>query len=201
MAELVEAWSRSGRLNEARQVAERFGAIAEASGTAWAAGVLNRTKALVAGDDTAEDYFLEAIRGFSETSARLDLARANLLYGEWLRRRRRLVDARARLSAAHESFASMGAGAFAARALGELAAAGVTAQSSTAQPTGLSPQESHIVRLARQGLTNSEIAARLFISPRTVEYHLSKVFIKLGIRSRHDLRRGTLGEGQADEST
>lgn len=194
MAELVEGLARSGRNDEAKAAAARFAVLAEASGTAWAAGVRSRSHALVADDDDAESLFRESISVLRGTSARLDLARAELVYGEWLRRRRQLSDARTHLSAAHQAFAAMGATGFAARALGELRAAGAAGRESAPTPTRLTPQESHIARLAGQGLTNSEIAARLFLSPRTVEYHLSKVFTKLGIGSRHELRGGVRDE-------
>lgn len=198
MVELVEALARSDKRDEAKEVASHFAALAEAGGTVWATAVLNRAKGLISDDDAAEAHFLEALRGLSGTAARLDLARTNLVYGEWLRRRRRLSDARAQLTLAYESFASMGADGFAARALAELRAAGASARPSASAPTGLTPQESHIARLASQGLTNSEIASRLFLSPRTVEYHLSKVFTKLKIGSRHELRRG-LRDGSRTE--
>jgi DNA-binding CsgD family transcriptional regulator len=201
MAELVEAAVRSGDREEAEAVTARFAAVAQASGTAWAQGVHHRLRALVAEDDAAEPLFVEAVSLLADTAARFDLARTELVYGEWLRRRRRLSDARVHLSTAHESFLAMGADAFGARALAELRAAGATTRPVPATPQTLTPQESQIARLAGQGLTNAEIAARLFLSPRTVEYHLSKVFMKLEISSRRQLRGlGLRGGVVADPS-
>jgi DNA-binding NarL/FixJ family response regulator len=121
---------------------------------------------------------------------RVELARAQLLYGEWLRREGRRVDARTQLRAAHEAFAAMGADAFAERARRELLATGETVRKRTVETSGeLTAQEAHIARLAAEGLTNPEIGAALFISPRTVEWHLRKTFTKLGITTRRELRR------------
>jgi DNA-binding NarL/FixJ family response regulator len=121
---------------------------------------------------------------------RVELARAQLLYGEWLRREGRRVDARTQLRAAHDAFAAMGADAFAERARRELLATGETVRKRTVETTGeLTAQEAHIARLAAEGLTNPEIGAALFISPRTVEWHLRKTFTKLGITTRRELRR------------
>jgi len=135
--------------------------------------------------------YLEAIERLERTSIRTELARARLLYGEWLRRERRRGDARAQLRIAHQMFAAMGMEAFAERASRELRATGETAPKPSV-PTGddrLTAQEAQIARLARDGLSNPEIGTRLFLSARTVQYHLKKVFIKLGIESRNQLGR------------
>jgi DNA-binding CsgD family transcriptional regulator len=138
----------------------------------------------------AERLYREAIDRLARTRVRWSLARAHLLYGEWLRRRRRRTDAREHLRAAHKMFVTMGAEGFAERTRRELLATGETARKRTAE-TGsqLTAQETQVAELAREGLSNPEIGARLFISPRTVEYHLRKVFTKLGINSRMQLHR------------
>ena len=136
----------------------------------------------------AEGLYREAVERLWRTNLRADLARSHLLYGEWLRREHRRVDARSQLRAAHELFAASGMDAFAARADAELVATGGRARRRTDETRDeLTPQERQIARLARDGLSNPEIGARLFLSPRTVEWHLRKVFLKLGIRSRHEL--------------
>jgi DNA-binding NarL/FixJ family response regulator len=133
---------------------------------------------------------VEAIRRLCQTRIAVDLARAHLLYGEWLRRQRRRTDSRAELRLAYELFSDFGMEAFAARACGELEATGEHARKRTMQTLGeLTPQEAQISRLAAQGETNKEIAAQLFISPSTVEYHLRKVFRKLDVKSRTQLGR------------
>ncbi len=135
------------------------------------------------------DLYREAIERLERTRIRIELARARLLYGEWLRREDRRVDAREQLRAAHETFSRAGAEAFAERARRELSATGETVPRRTAETRDvLTPQEEQIARLAAEGQTNPEIGAQLFISPRTVEYHLRKVFTKLGISSRKELR-------------
>jgi DNA-binding NarL/FixJ family response regulator len=125
----------------------------------------------------------------------MELARAHLLYGEWLRRDRRRLDARAQLHAAHDMFTRMGMEAYAQRAAGELVATGETARRRTGETSDqLTARETQIARLARDGLSNPEIAARLFLSPRTVEYHMHKIFTKLDISSRHQLQRALSGD-------
>jgi DNA-binding CsgD family transcriptional regulator len=169
---------------------ERLSAMTRASGTDWALGIEARSRALLSDGDAAEHLYLEAIDRLGRTSIRVELARAHLLYGEWLRRERRRLDAREQLRAAHEMFTGMGVEAFADRAARELLATGERARKRTVETReDLTPQEAQIARLARDGLSNPEIGARLFISPRTVEYHLHKVFGKLGISSRNQLDR------------
>ncbi|SEH48299.1 regulatory protein, luxR family [Mycolicibacterium rutilum] len=192
LPELVEAAVRVGEDEVAVRAAEELATMAAASGTPWALGVGCRVRALVAEDaDDAERLYLEAIEHFERTRIRTELARTHLLYGEWLRRERRRSDARAHLRVAHDMLGSMGMAAFAERARRELKAVGDTAQKIDAA-TGaeqLTAQEAQVARLARDGLSNPEIGSRLFISARTVQYHLSKVFTKLGISSRAQLER------------
>ena len=145
-------------------------------------------RALVSEGEAAEDLYREAIDRLGRTRLRPELARAQLLYGEWLRRENRRVDAREQLRAAHELFVRIGMEAFAERARRELLATGEKVRKRTAETRDeLTPQEPQIARLARDGLSNAEIGARLFLSPRTVEWHLRKVFAKLGISSRQEL--------------
>ena len=160
----------------------------QAAGTDWALGVQARSRALVSEDEAAEALYREAIERLGRTRVRVELARAHLVYGEWLRRERRRVDAREQLRTAYEMLSEMGAEAFAERARRELAATGETARKRTDETRDeLTAQEAQIARLARDGRTNPEIGAELFISPRTVEYHLRKVFTKLDISSRQEL--------------
>jgi DNA-binding CsgD family transcriptional regulator len=196
LVELVEAGARSGELEPAldglRQLEER----ALNSGTDWAAGILARSRALLADDRKAEAYYQEGIEKLGRTRIVVHLARAHLVYGEWLRRCNRRVDARAQLHNANEMFARMGADAFAERARRELLATGQkvskrSGKDAAASAGELTAQEAQIARLAGEGLTNPEIAAQLFISTHTVEWHLRKVFAKLGITSRRQLRGST----------
>ncbi|MFL6083116.1 MAG: AAA family ATPase [Mycobacterium sp.] len=191
LAELVEAAARSGESETAAEALRRLEAVTTASGTNWALGVEARSRALLSDDDAAERLYCESIERLGRTQIRADLARAHLLYGEWLRRQRRRVDARAQLRVAHEMLDSMGMDAFAERARRELRATGETT-SKRSVATGneqLTAQEALIARMAGDGLSNPEIAARMFISARTVQYHLRKVFAKLGIQSRTQLDR------------
>ena len=180
---------------------EELSQLARASGTAFAAGVEARSRALVSDRKAAERYHRESIELLEHTSMRVELARAHLLYGEWLRRERRRVDAREQLRAAHEMFTRMGVEAFAGRAERELHATGERVRKRTVEaPEELTSQEAQVARLAREGLSNPEIGARLFISRHAVEYHLRKVFPKLGINSRHQLERALPPETVASVS-
>ena len=189
-AELIEAAARSGMTEVAVETLSWTATMTGASRTSWALGVEARSRALISDDDSAESLYREAIDRLSRTRVRTELARARLLYGEWLRRQDRPIDARAQLGSAHEMFTGMGAEAFADRAHRELAATGEKPRKRVMAPTSeLTAREAQIAQLARGGLSNPEIGARLFLSPRTVEYHLGNVFGKLGITSRHELGR------------
>jgi DNA-binding CsgD family transcriptional regulator len=188
LPELIEAAVRSGQAARAADALDRLVETTRASGTDWALGTEARSRALLAGDQAAEDLYREAIGRLGRTGLRIELARAQLLYGEWLRRQRRRGDARDQLRAAYETFVSAGAGAFAERARLELHATGERARKRSVETQGaLTAREAHIARLAGQGASNPEIAAQLYISPATVAYHLRKVFITLGITSRSQL--------------
>jgi DNA-binding CsgD family transcriptional regulator len=189
MVELIEAAVHVGEPEAAGGVARQFAEIADAAGTDWALGVDARSRALLNTGATAEQLYREALDHLGRCLMRLDLARAHLLYGEWLRRENRRLDARAQLRAAHDQFTSMGVEAFAERAGRELRATGEHVRKRTAETRDdLTAQERQIAQLARDGLSNAEIGARLFLSPRTVEWHMRKVFAKLDIRSRKELR-------------
>jgi DNA-binding CsgD family transcriptional regulator len=186
---LVEAGARCGRPGEAAAALEELDAWASASGTPWALGLLARSSALLASEEQAERLFCEAISLLSQTTVIIDLARAHLLYGEWLRRQKRRSDACSVLRTAFEMFNEMGAIAFAQRTRKELLAAGdQTLVLAIAQGSTLTAQELHIAQLAASGLTNDEISRQLVISVNTVEYHLKRVFRKLRVASRRKLR-------------
>ena len=188
MVELIEAAARAGTPEVAADARSRLTEMARVSGTEWALGVAARSDALMAEDRQAERLYVEAIDRLGRTRMAVDLARAHLLYGEWLRRQRRRVDARSQLRTAHDLFSDFGMEAFAERARVELEATGEHAHKRSVDSFGqLTPQETQISRLVAQGNTNREIAAQLFISPSTVEYHLRKVFRKLGVKSRTQL--------------
>jgi len=191
MVELVEAAARSGRNDVAADALRRLAEITTASGTDWALGIEARSRALLSDGDTAEHWYRASIERLGGTRIRTDLARAHLLYGEWLRRERRRIDARAQLRVALAMLEAMGMDAFAARASRELEATGETARKRTAVAGGpqLTAQEAQIARMALEGLSNAEIAARLFISTHTVHYHLRKIFAKYDISSRTQLDR------------
>ncbi len=188
LPELIEAAARTDQGGRAAQALEQL-AHATVDDSDWALGVLARARALLSAGTTAESYYEEAVTRLSRTRLRPELARSHLLYGEWLRHENRRVDARAHLRAAHSSFEAMGAEAFTDRTRRELLATGESVHKRTAGTrSDLTPQEEHIARLARNGATNPEIGAELFLSARTVEWHLHKVFAKLGISSRKELR-------------
>ena len=186
--ELIEAAVRHARPDVAAAALEQLSDRTDCVGTEWAAGTTARCRALVSPDGAAEALYLEAIERLQRSRVRTDLARAQLLYGEWLRRQGRRLDSRAPLRRAREAFVVMGADAFAQRAHIELLATGETARSRAVDTqTQLTPQETRVAFLARDGLTNPEIGEQLFVSPKTVEYHLHKVFTKLRITSRKEL--------------
>jgi DNA-binding CsgD family transcriptional regulator len=190
LIELVEAAARSREPELAGDALERLSERTGLSGTDWALGIEARSRALLDEGRGAEDLYLEATERLGRCRIKVHLARAHLLYGEWLRRENRRIDARETLRTAHELFSMMGAEAFAERAARELLATGETARKRTDDARGqLTAQEAQIAELAREGHSNPEIGAQLFISPRTVEYHLHKVFTKLEISSRNELQR------------
>ncbi|HYS03484.1 MAG TPA: LuxR C-terminal-related transcriptional regulator, partial [Candidatus Eisenbacteria bacterium] len=187
---LVEAAIRSGHESAARGALNRLTERAKGSGTPLALGFLARSRALLAGDAEAESLYQESIDQLGQSSARPELARSHLLFGEWLRRQGRRRDARDQLRTAYDMFASMGLEAFAERTRVELLATGERARKRTVETQAqLTPQETQIARLGREGARNQEIAAQLFISTSTVEYHLVRVFRKLGVTSRTQLAR------------
>jgi ATP/maltotriose-dependent transcriptional regulator MalT len=189
LAELVEAGVRSGHVNEAHLALEELSVFAQASGTELALAVEAGRRALLSAGTAAEECYREEIERLERTTLRFEHARAQLRYGEWLRREGRRIDARTQLRASYQSLSTMGADGFADRARHELAATGETVrQQSPETAHELTAQEAHIARLVADGLSNPEIAAVLFISPRTVEWHLRKVFVKLGVTTRRQLR-------------
>jgi ATP/maltotriose-dependent transcriptional regulator MalT len=189
LSELIEPATRTGRTDLARECLNRMARKAQATGTDWALGIEARSQALLSRGADAEEAFRDAIEHLSRTRIRAELARTHLLYGEWLRRANRRVDARGQLNVAHEMFDTMGMKSFAERTRRELIATGGTVHKRNVETRmNLTAQEVQIARLARDGLSNPEIGAQLFLSARTVEWHLSKVFTKLDISSRRQLR-------------
>ncbi|WP_081665429.1 helix-turn-helix transcriptional regulator [Mycobacterium sp. UM_CSW] len=199
-SEFVEAAVHTGDSESAAKAFARLDETTAVSGTDWALGIQARSRALLSAHDIAEPLYREAVQRLGRTRLRAELARAHLVYGEWLRRTRRRTDARAQLQTAYDMFDAMGMRGFAERARRELLAAGqITHKIVTDSSAHLTPQEAQVAWLAKDGLTNPEIGERLFISARTVQYHLKNVFTKLGISSRHQLahalasNRGRLG--------
>jgi ATP/maltotriose-dependent transcriptional regulator MalT len=198
LCELIEAATRTGRAEQARDALERLDELTKATSADWALGIHAQSRALLSEGQAAERAYREAIDRLGRTRLRPHLARAHLLHGEWLRREGRRVDARQQLRTAHDMLEAIGMEAFAKRARAELLATGERVRKRTAETRDeLTPQERQIARLARDGLSNPEIGAQLFLSPRTVEWHLHKVFAKLEIRSRHALS-GALPSSESD---
>jgi DNA-binding CsgD family transcriptional regulator len=186
--ELVEAASRTGNTELLAATRDWMAVRSKATPTPWALGIDSRIGALLSDGDAADRRYRESLEHLGRTQAGLERARGHLIYGEWLRRQNRRIDARAQLRVAEEMFSAMGADGFADRARRELLATGESARKrSVKTAVDLTPQELQVARLARDGLSNNEIGGQLFISPRTVQYHLRKVFAKLGIRSRGEL--------------
>ncbi len=189
LVELIEAATRSGMPDVAADALSQLTDTTRASGTDWGLGIEARSRALLTDGDAAEAGYRDAIDRLGRTRIRVELARTHLLYGEWLRRTNRRLDAREQLRIAHDRFSAMGTEAFAERTRRELLATGETVRKRTAETRDdLTAQEAQIARLASDGRTNPEIGAQLFLSPRTVEWHLRKVFTKLDITSRRELR-------------
>jgi DNA-binding CsgD family transcriptional regulator len=196
LTELIESAARTGRADLATDALDRLARKARATRTDWALGMEARSRALLSDGDDADRLYRESIAHLGRTRVRAEFARAHLLYGEWLRRANRRVDARGELTFAYELFSAMGVDGFAERTRRELLATGTTVRKRSVETRDdLTPQETQIARLARDGLSNPEIGAQLFISARTVEWHLRKVFTKLGISSRRQLRAAQLDAG------
>lgn len=202
LPELIEAASRTGQTRLAADALARLEEATSIGQTDWGQGIHARSRALISEGEDAERWYREAVDRLSRTGFRSELARAHLVYGEWLRREGRRADARAQLRTAHEMFAAIGMQAFAERTRRELLATGETIRRRTASTRDqLTPQEAQIAQLAQTGMSNPEIAAQLFLSPRTVEYHLAKVFTKLDISSRRQLRHALPDRGRDGSMT
>jgi DNA-binding CsgD family transcriptional regulator len=201
LVEVIEAAARSRQPDVARQAMEQLPKHT-LEDSDWAMGLEARSRALVSEGEEAERWYAEAVKRLARTPFRTELGRAHLLYGEWLRRQGRRVDARQQLTRAHEIFSAIGAEAFAERARRERVATGEKVRKrDVSTQDELTPQEAHIARLARDGRSNAEIGAELFLSVRTVEWHLRKVFIKLGVRSRKDLKDAMPPQGRSPAVT
>ena len=205
LPELIEAAARTGDTQRAARALDELTETTRPGGTDWGLGIEARCRALVSAGQAADALHREAIDLLGRTRLRPELARAHLLYGEWLRRENRRTDAREQLRTAHAMLDEIGMEGFAERARRELLATGETARKRTRQAAAepsqeLTPQEAQVARLARDGLSNPEIGARLFISSHTVQYHLGKVFAKLGITSRGQLHRALPGSQDAPGS-
>jgi DNA-binding CsgD family transcriptional regulator len=188
LVEHVEAAVRCGELEAARSSLDRLVELTRAAGSGWARGISARSRALLTDGDEADALYRTAIEELARDRVVVEVARTHLLYGEWLRRNRRRALAREHLRTAHQMFDGMGATAFAERARRELLATGEHVRSRETGPTtSLTPQEAQIAALAAAGMTNPKIGAELFLSPHTVEWHLRKVYAKLGISSRREL--------------
>jgi ATP/maltotriose-dependent transcriptional regulator MalT len=188
LPELVEAAVRTGENDVAHKAIDRLAEMTRPAGTDWGLGTEARSRALVSDGENADLLYREAIERFGRTKLRPELARAHLLYGEWIRREGGRREAREQLRTAHHLFADMGMEAFAERTRRELVATGETARKRSPETRDdLTPQEEQIARLVCDGLSNPDIAAQLFLSSRTVEWHLRKVYAKLGISSRREL--------------
>ena len=195
LPELVEAAARIGDSALADEALERLAETTQPAGTDFGLGLEARCRALVVVGVAAEKLYREAIERLGRTTVRTELARAHLLYGEWLRREGRRIDAREQLRSAYQMFVTIGMEAFAERARRELMATGERVRKRRPETRhDLTPQEEQIARLARDGFANPEIGAQLFISAKTVEWHLGKVFAKLGINSRRELRTALPGQ-------
>jgi DNA-binding CsgD family transcriptional regulator len=198
LPELIEASVKIGQTDVAGDALERLARTTSGAATDWAAGIEARSRALATAGDTAEGFYREAIDRLGRTRFRPELARAHLVYGEWLRAENRQADARAQLHVAHGMLTEIGMDAFAERARLELLGTGEHIRARTAhRGEELTSQEVQIARLARDGLSNPEIGAQLFLSHRTVEWHLHKVFAKLGVKSRRELRHASLDADRA----
>lgn len=193
MPELVESAVRSGRTDLAAECRDRLARVTRASGMDWGLGLLARSSALLATGSAADAHYQEAIERVGRTRLRIDLARAHLLYGEWLRREDRRHDARDQLRTAHDILTTAGSGAFAERARRELAATGEAVEEGTGLVSEiLTVREARMAELAGAGLTNAEIGAEMFLSRHIVDWHLRKIFTKLGVSSRRQLRAAML---------
>jgi DNA-binding CsgD family transcriptional regulator len=189
LVELAEAAARTGSMDRAKEAVDTLVEMTTLTATDWGLGVQARSRALVQDGDAADSLYREAIERLGRTRMRLDLARAELMYGEWLRRRGSRTGAREHLRTAHNRLSEMGVDGFAERARRELAAIGETVRTRSHDHFAeLTAQETQVARLASEGHSNQEIGSKMYISPRTVEWHLGNVFGKLGVTSRKALR-------------